>query len=339
MAAGRGIILAAVLAAAVLTGCGGKDTAAVMPDYEMVFVKGGTFEMGCTFERGGQYCNYNEKPPHSVTVGDFQIGRYEVTQKQWFDVMGGNPSYYEGDNLPVENVSWDDVQEFIDRLNAGAKNRVKYRLPTEAEWEYAARGGEKSEGRRYAGSDSIDAVAWCRVGGEVSDDDKTREVGTKAPNELGLYDMSGNVSELVSDECRRYDVYSGSAITSYPARVYRGGSWLDIAAGCCVFSRFFIPIHAPPSRVYDPDFDMPVSDSMRERLGLSPRRWRVSWFSRAVSDVVEFLRYGVSDFMQNGIVKIVRDIRGAFKPPEMGPEQKILLRQSATRGFRLATDP
>ncbi|MDR3286805.1 MAG: SUMF1/EgtB/PvdO family nonheme iron enzyme, partial [Prevotellaceae bacterium] len=124
---------------------------------EMVSVQGGTFWMGCSSEQGSE-CYGDESPLHRVTVSSFNIGKYEVTQAQWKAVMGSNPSNFKGDNLPVEQVSWTDVQEFISRLNAATGKN--YRLPTEAEWEYAARGGNKSKGYKYSGSSNINDVAW-----------------------------------------------------------------------------------------------------------------------------------------------------------------------------------
>jgi formylglycine-generating enzyme required for sulfatase activity len=189
--------------------------------------------MGCTGEQGGE-CDSDEKPAHSVTVSDFYIGKYEVTQKQWVQVMGSNPSKFRGDDLPVEMVSWDDVQKFIRKLNQ--QTGKKYRLPTEAEWEYAARGGNKSRGYKYSGSNNIGDVAWY----EGNSGDKTNDVGTKSPNELGIYDMSGNVWEWVSDW---YGKYSEGAQTN-PAgpssgsdRVFRGGGWYYDAESCRVSIR------------------------------------------------------------------------------------------------------
>jgi formylglycine-generating enzyme required for sulfatase activity len=126
----------------------------------MVFVKGGSFTMGCTDEQEND-CDDSEKPAHEVTLSDFHIGKYEVTQKQWRTVMGDDPQelyFKDCDNCPVENVSWFEIQEFIKKLNQ--KTGKNYRLPTEAEWEFAARGGNKSKGYKYSGSNKIDEIAW-----------------------------------------------------------------------------------------------------------------------------------------------------------------------------------
>ena len=200
-----------------------------IPEIEMVYVAGGTFNMGA--DDSDAYDS--EKPVHSVTVSSFSIGKYEVTQKLWKAVMGTNPSYFKGDNLPVENVSWYQVQEFIRKLNA--KTCKHYRLPTEAEWEFAARGGNRSRGYKYAGSNDIGTVAWYGS----NSGDKTHQVGTKAPNELGIYDMIGNVNEWCHDWYDS-DYYTKSPSTNPTGpttgsyRVYRGGSW---ERGCRVFSR------------------------------------------------------------------------------------------------------
>jgi formylglycine-generating enzyme required for sulfatase activity len=192
---------------------------------EMVFVQGGTFTMGCTSEQGGD-CEDDEKPTHQVTLNSYYIGKYEVTQKQWQEVMGTNPSYFKGDNLPVENVSWNDVQEFIRKLNA--QTGKNYRLPTEAEWEFACRGGARSAHYKYAGSNNIDDVVWYKD----NSNSKTHAVGTKQANELGIYDMSGNVREWCSDW---YGAYSSSpqtnpkGVASGSYRVRRGGNWYDNA--------------------------------------------------------------------------------------------------------------
>jgi formylglycine-generating enzyme required for sulfatase activity len=184
---------------------------------EMVFVEGGEFIMG-----DAEF----EEPPHKVTVSSFYIGKYPVTQAQWEAVMGNNPSEFKNcENCPVENVSWYDCQEFIQKLNA--KTGKTYRLPTEAEWEYAARGGKRSKGYKYAGSNEIEAVAWYFANSE----NKTHPVGRKSPNELGIHDMSGNVWEWCSD---RYGDYGSSASSS--DRVLRGGGWHDAATNCRVAS-------------------------------------------------------------------------------------------------------
>ncbi len=194
----------------------------------MVYVEGGTFTMGATSEQGRDAYD-DEKPTHQVTLSSFRIGKYEVTQREWRAVMGSNPSYFKGDNLPVENVSWDDCQKFISKLNQ--LTGKYFRLPTEAEWEYAARGGNRSRGYKYSGSVNLDNVAWF----SDNSGNTTHNVGTKQPNELGLYDMSGNVYEWCQD-C--YGDYSSSAqinptgSSSGSFRVIRGGSWYGYA-GCC----------------------------------------------------------------------------------------------------------
>ena len=151
---------------------------------EMVRVKSGSFDMGDVFN----------KPIHRVTLtNDYYLGKYEVTQALWKTVMGNNPSFFKEDNNPVEQVSWDDCQIFIEKLNA--LTGFHFRLPTEAEWEYAESGGRKSRGYRYSGSNTLGDVAWHN-GNSGS---KTHTVGTKQPNELGIYDMTGNVAEWCQD--------------------------------------------------------------------------------------------------------------------------------------------
>ena len=211
-----------------------------LPEIAMVYVSGGTFTMGATSEQGGDAASY-EKPAHSVTLSGYYIGKYEVTQELWKAVMGSNPSYYKGDNLPVEQVNWNDVQEFLRKLNAMTGKR--YRLPTEAEWEFAARGGNSSRGYKYSGSNSIGNVAW------YWDDSGTHAVGTKSPNELGIYDMSGNVYEWCQDWYS--SSYYGSSPRTNPKgpnsgsnRVRRGGSWGHDAGRCRVLSRSgYSPVH------------------------------------------------------------------------------------------------
>ena len=201
-----------------------RDTVSAEPaSIEMVFVKGGCFDMGDAFGEGHDA----EKPVHEVCVKDFYIGKYEVTQEQWKSITGNNPSFFSscGINCPVESVSWNDVQDFIRKLND--RTGKFYRLPTEAEWEYAARSGGRKE--RYAGTNygpDLERYAWYNY----NSNNKTHPVGQREPNGLGLYDMSGNVWEWVSDL---------SGITYYKIsprdnpqgpssggnRVCRGGSW------------------------------------------------------------------------------------------------------------------
>ena len=209
--------------------------------FEMVYVEGGSFDMGATTEQGSDAWD-TEKPVHSVTLSDYYIGRCEVTQELWEAVMGRNPSKFKGAQNPVERVSWSDCQEFVSRLNS-LTGRT-FRLPTEAEWEYAARGGNKSLHYKYSGSGNIDDVAWYRD----NSGSKTHAVGTKTANELGIYDMSGNVSELCSDW---WGGYSAGAQTnpqgpsSGSRRVLRGGGWYSVARGCRVSARYsFDPDHS-----------------------------------------------------------------------------------------------
>jgi len=199
---------------------------------EMVFVSGGTFQMGSNDDEAED----DEKPVHEVFVSSFYISKYEITQKQWTAVMGSNPSFFKGDYLPIESVSWEDCQRFIGELNKITGKR--YRLPTEAEWEYAAKGGNRSRGFKYSGSDNVDEVAW--YGGNSNG--KTHPVGRKRPNELGLFDMSGNVWEWCADW---YDenYYQNSprnnpgGPSSGEARVLRGGSWIYNYRSCRTSNR------------------------------------------------------------------------------------------------------
>ncbi len=212
----------------------------------MVYVSPGKFKMGCTDEQLGS-CENDESPVHEVTLSGYFMGKYEVTQEEWRAVMGSDPEQlsFKGCNrCPVESVSWNEVQVFLRKLNA--MTGKDYRLPTEAEWEYAARGGSKSYGSQYSGSINIGEVAWYN-GNSGS---KTHPVGQKLANELGLYDMSGNVWEWCWDW---KDAYSGSSqlnpqgpyTGSY--RVRRGGSWLNYADGCRVSQRG----NEDPSRRYN----------------------------------------------------------------------------------------
>ena len=202
--------------------------------FEMVYVEGGTFDMGATTEQGSD-AESDDKPVHSVTLDGYYIGKCEVTQELWQAVMGSNPSRFKGAKNPVEQVSWNDCQEFVSRLNR-LTGRT-FRLPTEAEWEYAARGGNKSRHYKYSGSGNIGYVAWYYKNSGST----THAVGTQTANELGIYDMSGNVCEWCSDW---YGGYSAGSQTnpqgpsSGSARVLRGGSWSDYARYCRVSYRY-----------------------------------------------------------------------------------------------------
>jgi len=211
----------------------------------MVFVKGGSFMMGCTKELD-EDCQGNEEQERKVTVSDFCIGQAPVTLKEWLDVMSDRykpPGRGISNNHPVTNISWEDTQEYLKLLNE--RTGKQYRLPTEAEWEYAARGGSESRGYKYSGSDSIDKVAWYKSNSE----NKTHEVCLKARNELGLCDMSGNVYEWMNDlyvskyisriDCilnwrGKWDAAAGVCHTW--RRMLRGGSWKREAIFCRVFN-------------------------------------------------------------------------------------------------------
>ncbi len=198
----------------------------------MVLVKGGTFTMGATAEQGE--CFISELPVHQVTLSDFYISKYEVTQEQWKAIMGKFWSSFKGANLPIEDVSWDTAQEFIEIINE--KTGKKYRLPTEAEWEFAARGGNMSRGYKFSGSNDLECVAWYAGNSR----EMIHPVGTKDPNELGLFDMNGNVYEWCQD---RYASYTSEAqinpkvLTNEPNRVIRGGSWGHEVMYCRVSCR------------------------------------------------------------------------------------------------------
>lgn len=186
--------------------------------FNMVFVEGGSFMMGNK--------NYDIEKPHQVTLTSYYIGQFQVTQALWNTIMPNNPSRFKGDTLPVERVSYDDCNIFIKKLNEITDKH--FRLPTEAEWEFAARGGTKSKGYKYSGSNNIEEIAWY---GE----DKTHPVGKKKPNELGIYDMSGNVWEWCQDWFGSYLSINqtnpiGPNIGTY--REYRGGCWNSLDYEC-----------------------------------------------------------------------------------------------------------
>jgi len=213
---------------------------------EMLLVKGGTFQMGSIF---GQK---TEEPVHSVTVTSFFIGKYEVTQENWQKIMGTNPSYFKGDKKPVEQITWYEAIEFCNKFSQkegltpaytiNGKDvfcnweEDGYRLPSEAEWEFAAKGGKYSKSLEYSGSSDLDEVGWYNGNSNF----KSKDVGTKKANELGIYDMSGNVWEWCWD---LYDNYSSSpqtnphGVTRGTHRVHRGGSFCDIDIYCQISCR------------------------------------------------------------------------------------------------------
>ncbi|MDR0971200.1 MAG: formylglycine-generating enzyme family protein [Bacteroidales bacterium] len=214
-------------------------------EIEMIKVEGGTFLMGCDIENEDD-CHKDEIPIHSVTLTNFSISKYLITQAQWKKIMGNNPSEnVRGDNYPVTNVSWIDAQEFCERLSR--KTGRSYRLPTEAEWEYAAKGGNKSKGYKFSGSNNLDDVGWYK---ENSGGNK-HPVGRKLPNELGIYDMSGNVWQWCNDIYGEYSNTkqkdpTGPDLGSY--RIIRGGSWGNSDAGCRNINRnYFTPSYRDAS--------------------------------------------------------------------------------------------
>lgn len=226
--------------------------------FDMVYVEGGTFQMGATSEQGRDYYS-DEIPVHSVTLSDYYIGKFEVTQGLWEKVMGTtiheqrikagySSTYGVGSDYPMYYVNWEEAQEFCKKLSQ--LTGKTYVLPTEAQWEYAARGGVKSRGYKYSGSNTIGNVAWYIYNSSSS----THPVATKQPNELGLYDMSGNVWEWCSDWYGYYSSESQSNPTGPSTgshRVLRGGSWRSHAGGCRVSNR---PYDLPSSRYNCPGF-------------------------------------------------------------------------------------
>ncbi|MCB9304020.1 MAG: formylglycine-generating enzyme family protein [Lewinellaceae bacterium] len=229
-----------------------RDFKEVLPNgvsFEMMFVEGGAFRMGSK-----EKSVWREAPIHGVKLDSFYIGKFPVTQALWKAVMKDNPSFFNGDTRPVESVSWEDVQVFIKKLNEHTGK--PYRLPTEAEWEYAARGGQQNWGCTFAGSDKLKEVGWY----DENSHSETKAVGLKKPNELGLYDMSGNVFEWCQDwvsddyheQCHKQGVVENPQGPAKGSdRVLRGGSWLFNARDCRCPHRILVN---PEFRGYDTGF-------------------------------------------------------------------------------------
>ncbi len=205
-------------------------------EFCFVWVNGGTFEMG---EAHGN--EYSDRLDHTVTLDGFYMGKYEVTQAQWRAIMAYNPSSHLGDDNPVDFVTWNECQEFIQKLNNLSDKQ--FAMPTEAQWEFAAQGGNKSRNTLYCGDDNIDAVAWY-LG---NSDGTTYLVGKKVPNELGLFDMSGNVWEWCQDWYHRsyykqspeHNPVNNDMSDSWGERVIRGGGWRSSANDCSITYRHY----------------------------------------------------------------------------------------------------
>lgn len=249
---------------------------------ELVWVEGGTFTMGSNDARGVDKRYESTRPEHTVGVGGCYMGRYEVTQGQWRAVMGENPSHFTGnDSLPVEQVTWADAQRFVTLLSQ--LTGFLFRLPTEAEWEYAARGGNRADGQPYAGCDRnhLPEYAWFCVNSEGH----THPVGRLRPNVLGLYDMGGNVAEWCSDWMAPY-MEAAQKDPRGPkegdSRVLRGGHYNSTSPGCAVFDRgWYVPtgkteyyglrvaMEPGEDEAEEPVVE-PVGKDMKERRGVRP---------------------------------------------------------------------
>ena len=232
-----------------------NDIERQLPHHEMIFVEGGKFLMGNDDEDAFG----DEQPIQEVQVSSFYLAKYPVTQALWKAVMGAdpNPSYFRGDDRPVEQVSWEEARDFIEKLNC-LTGRTTYRLPSEAEWEYAARGGKQGKGYKYSGSDKLDEVGWYRDNSHR----ETKSVGQKAPNELGLYDLSGNLWEWTQDQW--HGNYEGRPFNGNPRedrapgafRVLRGGYWGYDPQFCRISCRDNL---APANRSDDVGFRLALS--------------------------------------------------------------------------------
>jgi len=228
--------------------------------FRMLPVEGGRFTMGCTHKAGEKNTYSDELPLHQVTVNNFYLGRHEVTQGLWKEVMGENPSKWEGnDSLPVEQVSWNEAQIFIARLSQ--MTGYRFRLPTEAEWEYAARGGKRSRGSRYPGTN---ASVWSHCWFVLNSDGHTHPVGRLLPNELGFYDMGGNVMEWCADWMAPYTAQPQNCPQGPRKgenRILRGGCINSPSWGCSVFERsWYVPDYGYPYYGFRLALDTPERD-------------------------------------------------------------------------------
>ncbi len=279
--------------------------------FTMVEVRGGTFTMGATKEQGSDAL-FIEKPAHKVTLPSFNIGQTEVTQALWQAVMGNNPSYHKGNNnYPVEKVSWNDVQTFISKLND--ITGLNFRLPTEAEWEFAARGGTMSKGYKYSGSNNISYVAWC---GDNSGD-ATHPVGTKAPNELGIYDMTGNVSEWCQDWYGEYSSqsdYNPAGSMTGSNRVERGGSAWGRAWSCRVSYR---NDYTPGSRYHSCGFRLAISNISNE---INSNKYESSNISDDQNTKIDYTPQNKT-FNVKGVTFTMIEVRGGTFTMGATPEQ------------------
>ena len=265
--------------------------------FTMIPVKGGTFKMGATSEQ--QDSDSDEKPVHSVTLSDYYIGETEVTQALWQAVMGSNPSHFKGKNKPVEMVSYDDCKAFINKLNTLLANQLpagrKFRLPTEAEWEYAARGGNQSNGYRHSGSNTLGDVAWYCDNSRS----KTHPVKQKQPNELGIYDMSGNVWEWCSDW---YGIYPSSAQTNPTGpslgsdRVLRGNCFSNFEQNFRVALRH---CNIPGNRKGTCGLRLAL-DGATAAVGVSEQHNVLSARSKAMSAPKTSAPYKIGDYYNDG---------------------------------------
>lgn len=198
-------------------------------DFEMIYIEGGTFVMGSD----NASAEADEMPAHSERVKSFYLGKYEVSQKTWTKIMRLNPSYFKDGNNPVESVSYNDIMVFLKRLNS--RTGKKYRLPTETEWEYAAKGGIFRDTMQFSGGNNLDIISWHKQ----NSDEKVHNVGTKEPNILGLYDMTGNVHEWCDDVYfgTNYNGETVNPIKDGIKFVFRGGCFISDAEHCRITNR------------------------------------------------------------------------------------------------------